>query len=144
MKIFKNKLANRLAISKSLGFLIWLLGFFCIPYFFADADIYFKLAILFWYTTFWGIIGLMGVMSKHPAIEGFKLPWWFRWIFIGAWLDFVIALFMYHSLDAMMVWTMFEGWSPFWIVAEWAIVWFIIDWITTAVAGDGKKLCKFD
>jgi len=142
MNMFKSKMANRLTISKSLGFLIWLIAFFVIPYIFVDADIYLRLAVLFWYTTFGAIIGIMWIMTVHPVISWFKMPWWFRWIFMWAWLNFVIALFVYHILWDMMVGTIFEWFSPFRLVFEWAIIWFIIDWISTKCWWEGKELCE--
>lgn len=142
MDIFKNKLAKRLAAAKSLGFLVWLIAFCMIPYVFNGADMYIRWAVLLWYTTFGAIIWLMWVLDKHPAIESFKMPWWFRGVFMWAWLNFVLALFIHNILWDIMLWTMFEWYSPFWIVLEWAIIWLIIDGIATKCGGEGKELCK--
>jgi hypothetical protein len=142
MKLFENKLANRLAVSKSLGFLFWLVAYCTIPYIFPDADMYLRLAILFWYTTIWGFIGLMWIMNVHTALKWFKMPWWFRGVFIWAWMNFVIALFAYNILWDMLSWTSFAWYSPFWVVLEWAIIWLIIDLVATKTVWEGRELCE--
>lgn len=142
MGMFKSKMANRLVIAKSLGFIIGLMGFFALPYVFPAADIYLRLAILFWYTTFGSIIGIFWLINVHPVLSWFKMPWYFRWIFMWGWLNFLIALFMYHNLWDLMIWTAFEWMSPFWLIAEWMIVWLIVDFASTKCAWDGKELCK--
>ena len=142
MAMFKSKLANRLTIAKTTGFLIGLLGFFVLPYIFVWADMYLRLAILFWYTTVWVILGLMWYMTVHPVFSWFKMPWWFRGIWMWGWLNFIIALFMYHTLWDLMAGTMFDWYSPFWLIAEWMLVWFIIELLATKCAWDGKELCE--
>ena len=141
MNLFKSKISKRLAISKIIWFIIGLLAFFMVPFVFVDADMYIRLGLLFWYTTFGVIIWFVWYMDKHPVFTSLKMPWWFRWAFMWAWLNFVLALFMYHTLWDLMVWTMFEGCSPFIVVLEWLILGFIIDWLATKCAWDGKELC---
>ena len=141
MDIFKSKLLNRIAIWKSIGLVFWLSAFFIMPMFFTNADIFLRFALLFWYTTLWAIIWVFGVWVKYPGL-GIWIRYWIRWAFIGAWMNFVLALFMYNELTLLMQGTFMEWCSPFLIILEWAIFWFIIDAVATKYMWDGKKLVK--
>ena len=140
--MFKSKMANRLFIAKTIGFIIWLLWFLCIPYFFWEVDMKLKLWILFWYTTLWGIIWIMWVMDKHPVFTTCKMPFWFRWVFFWAWLNFVLALFIYNDLLAMMSSMWYDWFSPFRFALEWAIVGLIIDFFATQFGWEWRELCS--
>ena len=59
MAFIKKRMAKRLAISKGVGLLLGLFAFFMIPVVFPGADIYIRLAVLFWYITFGLVIGLV-------------------------------------------------------------------------------------
>ncbi|QFR39346.1 hypothetical protein A9Q91_03875 [Candidatus Gracilibacteria bacterium 28_42_T64] len=141
MKLFKSKLANRLAIAKTIGFVFGLLGFFLMPVVFNETDLMLRFAFLAWYTTFGVIIGLFGIMKKHPVIN-MPTPFWFRGIFMGAWLNFVLALFMYDRLVLLIQGTTWEGMSPFWIILEGLVIGLIIDYFATKFGGEGKELLK--
>mgnify|MGYP006939811604 CR=1 FL=1 len=141
MKLFKSKLANRLAIAKTIGFVFWLLGFFLMPVVFNETDLMLRFAFLAWYTTFWVIIWLFWIMKKHPVIN-MPTPFWFRWIFMWAWLNFVLALFMYDRLVLLIQGTTWEWMSPFWIILEWLVIWLIIDYFATKFGWEGKELLK--
>jgi len=142
MGIFENKFVRRLTIAKSLGFIIWLIAFFVIPYAFKESSLELRLAVLFWYTTVGAMIGLMWIMDKHPVLNWFKMPWCFRWIFLWAWFNLVLVLFIFPILTTIMTGSAFEWYSPYWLVLEWAIVWFIIDWIATKFAWEWKEICE--
>ena len=142
MKLFKSKMSNRLAISKGLGFMFWLFAFFMIPIVSPKSDLYIRFAVLFWYITFGFIIGIVWIIKVHPVFKWFKIPWWFRWIIIWAWLNFVASLFVYHLFENLIIWTIFEWLSPFCLVFEWAIIWFIIDFFATKFVWDWKKICE--
>ncbi len=139
---FKSKLANRLATAKTIGLVFWLLGFFLAPVFFSDVDLMFRFGILLWYATIWWILWLFWIMDKHPVIKKWKFPFWFRWIFMWVWMNFVLVLFTYNKLLLLMQWSSFSGWSPYWIVVEWAIIWIIIEFFATKAWWEGKKLLK--
>jgi len=144
MSLFKKKwlstLAKRLIIAKWIGFIFWLIGFFLLPIF-GETDLMFRFAILFWYTTMWLILWIMWFMDKHP-IFNIRITYWCRWMLIWAWMNFVLALFMYNNLITLMKWTTFEWYSPFCIVIEWLIIWLIIEYFATKYAWEGKNLLK--
>ncbi len=99
-----------------------------------------RFAFLLWYTTLGALIGLFGVLDWHPV---FRLPmrWWFRSIFVGAWMNFVLTLFIYDRLSVMMVDLVGQDGllqSPFWFVAEGAIVGFVIGYFATRFGGEGR------
>ncbi len=57
------------------------------------------------------------------------LLWWVLVPFLGAWMNFVLTLFAYDKLAAIMVSTFgMDGFplSPFWFAAEGAVVGLII------------------
>ncbi len=142
MKLFETKVAKRLSIAKWIGFLFWLSGFIFLPIF-GEVDMMFRVAILLWYTTLWWLIWVFGYMDKHPIFSNWNLPWYFRWTFLWAWMNFVLALFWYNNLVSLMQWTCLEWWSPFWIILEWAIIWMIIDYFATKFGGEWKELIKW-
>jgi len=68
------------------------------------------------------------------------MPWWFRSTFVGAWMNFVLTLFIYDRLSVMMVDLVGQDsllQSPFWFVAEGAIVGFVIGYFATRFGGEG-------
>lgn len=139
MKI--NNFTKRLIIWKSIWFIIWLLAFIFIPFVFKDADLLLRLWVLFWYITFWVIIAIFWVMDKDPYF-GFKMKFWFRWMILWWWLNFVLSLFAYNQLILLMKWTILDWFSPFIIVIEWMIIGLIIDYVATKYAWDWKKLIQ--
>jgi len=121
-------LMTRITIAKTIGFLFGLTGFIFLPFFVPDAGWMVRWGVLFWYTTIGAIIGVFGVFNYHPILK-FPFPWWFRAPMLGAWMNFVLTLFGYDLMKAMMI-SMFgeEGLlsSPFWFTLEGAIIGFII------------------
>ena len=139
MDLFGSKLMNRISLWKSIGFVFWLGAFCLMPLFFTEASLMLQWALFLWYTTLWSFIWVFGVWTKHPLFP-FHVSYWLRWIFIWAWMNFLLALFMYNDLVFLLQWTYFEWWSPFWIVLEWAIFWLIVDFIATKYIWEGKEL----
>ncbi len=142
MNLLSTKLARRMAIAKSLGFIVGLIGFLVSGYIFKEMSLMIRLGILFWYTTLWGIVWLFWFLNRHPAFQSWKFPCWFRWIFIWGWMNFVLALFAHDSMLVMMKWTFLEWWSPFWIILEWMFIWVIIEFFATKFGWEGKELLK--
>ena len=70
------------------------------------------------------------------------MPWWFLAPLLGAWMNFVLTFFAYDTLAAAMA-SVFgpEGIlsSPFWFVAEGAIVGLIIGFAATRFGGEGPE-----
>jgi len=141
MKLFDSKFMNRLALWKAIGFTVWLFAFFMIPIIFTDADLMLRLAVMFWYTTLWAIIWVFWVLDKYPILN-IKIPYWFRWTWIWAWMNFVLTLLIFNKLTLLMQWSFLQWYSPFLIILEWAIIWFIIDCIITKAVWEGKNLMK--
>jgi len=145
MSLFKKKkwlniLAKRIIIAKTIGFIFWFIWFVCL-YLISKTDLMFNFGILLWYTTLWWIIWIFWFINKHP-IFNIRISYYFRWIFLWAWMNFVLALFMYDNLVIFMMWTYFEWFSPFWIILEWATIWLIAEYFATKYAWEGKKLLK--
>ena len=140
--MFKNNsLTTRIAIGKLTGLLITLIGLFILHIFInAHLPLMIQIGIVLWYITFGAIIGLFGIFD--PILDfSFKFP--FRGIFIGAWLNFVIVFLAYNQLQEVMILvlgidTFFQ--SPFWFVAEGAIVGCFIDYLATKFGGQGNKI----
>lgn len=140
--MFKNpSLITRIAIGKTVGFVIGIIGFIILPMFWPDVSTMTKWAFLFWYTTMGAFIGLFGVFTWHPILK-LPMPWWFRAPFVGGWMNFILTLFIYDDLDAMMLsYFGMDGLlrSPFWFVAEGFIVGLIIGYLATRFGGEGKE-----
>ena len=133
-------LMTRIAIGKTLGFIIGLIGFFFLPHFLSDAELMLRIGILFWYTTFGAIIGVFGVITFHPVFK-LPLPWWIRASMLGAWMNFVLVFFAHGAMSEMMVSVFGENGalsSPFWFAAEGALVGLLIGYFATRFGGEGE------
>ena len=134
-------LTTRIAIGKAIGFLIGLAGFVSFPWFMPEAGWLIRWGFLLWYTTLGAIIGMFGVFTWHPVLK-LSMPWWIRDPFIGAWMNFVLTLFAYDMLtQAMEAIFGLDGVlsSPFWFVAEGAVVGLIIGYVATCFGGEGVE-----
>ena len=135
----KPSLVTRVAVGKLIGFGIGLLGLLIIPLLWPDSDWMERLAFLFWYTTVGAFIGLAGVFTWHPVMR-MTMPWWFSSSMIGAWMNLVLTMFIYDRLAAMMLGlSSAEGLflSPWWFVAEGALVGLLIGYFATRLGGEG-------
>lgn len=132
-------LVTRVAVGKGIGFAFGLAGFLLVPYIFADAGWLLRWGILLWYTTLGAIVGFVGVFDYHPVLR-LPLPWWFRAPLIGAWMNFVLTFFVYDQFETMLI-ALFGAESllrsPFWFVAEGALVGLIIGYFATRFGGEG-------
>ena len=134
-------LMTRIAIGKGVGFIIGLIGFITMPVLFGETDIMLRWGILLWYTTVGAVIGVFGVITWHPVLR-LPMPWWFRSSLVGAWMNFVLTLFIYDTLQSYM--THFFGdngamSSPFWFVLEGAVVGLLIGFLATRFGGEGEE-----
>ncbi|HCX87248.1 MAG TPA: hypothetical protein DG761_04430 [Gammaproteobacteria bacterium] len=136
----KPSLVTRIAVGKGIGLLFGLIGFIALPLIAPEVSRMFQWAILLWYTTVGAIIGVFGVFTWHPVLS-LPMPWWFRAPMIGAWMNFVLVLFIYDDLQAMVAqWALGETFSsPFWLVAEGAIIGMIIGYLATRLGGEGPR-----
>ena len=142
----KPSLVTRVAVGKILGLLVGFAGFIIFPYYMPDAGWMLRFGVLFWYLTFGAIIGMFGVFDWHPILK-ISLPWWIRGIFLGAWLNFVLVLISYDVLAAVML--AYSGpdgllLSPFWCVAEGAVIGLFIDYFATRYGGEGSETVSAD
>ena len=140
--MFKNpSLTTRIAIGKLIGFIIGLIGFIALPWFWPDATWMLRWGILLWYTTLGAIIGVYGVFTWHPILK-LPMPWWFRAPLIGGWMNFVLTFFAWNEMATMLS-VMFGAdgllTSPFWFVAEGALVGLLIGYLATRFGGEGKE-----
>ena len=136
----KPSLVTRIAIGKSVGFAFGLVGFLMMPYILPDADPMLRWGYLLWYTTLGAIIAIFGVITWHPVLQ-LPMPWWVRAPLLGAWMNFVLALMTREHLRQFSM-SLFGPdsplTSPFWFVAEGALVGLIIGWLATRAGGEGR------
>ncbi len=138
--MFENpSLVTRIVIGKSIGFSLGLVALLVIPLLWPDSSWMERIAFLFWYTTVGAVVGLVGVFTWHPVLR-LPMPWWFRSTLVGAWMNFVLTLFIYDRLAVLMV-ELFGAdgllLSPFWFVAEGAFVGLLIGYFATRFGGEG-------
>lgn len=136
----KPSIFMRLFAGKSTGLVIGLVGLVLLPQVFPGAGWDLRVAILFWYTTMGAMVALVGVITRCP-VTGLSLRWWLRGPAIGAWMNLVLALFMHQTLAAMLAnpgWGWMQGLSPWWIIAEGALVGLACDFMATRFGGEGK------
>ena len=132
---------TRIAIGKSMGLAFGLIGFLMLPYVLPEADPMMRWGFLLWYTTLGAIIAIFGIFTSHPVLQ-LPLPWWFRAPFIGGWMNFVLTLLMYEDLRDFSLSLFGPGslfTSPFWFVAEGAVVGLVIGYACTRVGGEGPE-----
>lgn len=137
----KPSLMTRIIVGKTVGFVVGLIGFFLLPYFLVDAGWLLRWGLLFWYTTFGAIIAVFGVFDWHPVLK-IKLPWWLFGPLLGAWLNFVLSLFAFDTMRALLIAVFGENGllqSPFWFSAEGAVIGFVIAYLATRFGGEGPE-----
>ena len=137
----KPSIMGRLAIGKTVGFVVGLIGFIVLPMIWDGSTLMLQWGILLWYTTVGAFIGVFGVINYHPILH-MPLPWWFRGPWIGGWMNFILTLFAYDTFALMMAEAFggyFAGYSPFWFACEGAIVGLLISWFATRFGGEGAE-----
>ena len=132
-------LVKRVGIAKLIGLGIGLAGFFMIPRVTPELDLWFRLGFLFWYANFGAMIGMLGTVNFHPLLK-FSMPFWFRGILFGAWFNLVATLLVHEQIATFLKALDMGFASPFWFVAEGALVGLVIDAVATRVGGEGKEL----
>jgi hypothetical protein len=137
----KPSLMTRIAIGKGIGFIVGLVGMLMLPSMMPEIGTMARWGFLFWYTTFGAIVGVFGVLTWNPVLR-LRMPWWFLSPFVGAWLNFVLTLFIYDMLGSAM--RSFFGpdgalSSPFWFVAEGALIGLVIGYFATRFGGEGPE-----
>ncbi|MEA3450134.1 MAG: hypothetical protein U9Q85_04155 [Patescibacteria group bacterium] len=139
-----HSLTSRLAVSKTIGFILGALTFFIIPLVKPGISIEFKLGVWLFFMLMGAMIGFMGIITEYPMFN-FKLPWWFRGGLIGATFTLMLVLLSYGNVQSFMnldivAWTGLE--SPYWIILDGTFYGIIISFITTKVSGEGDMPVK--
>ncbi|MFA5917854.1 MAG: hypothetical protein WC850_06500 [Candidatus Gracilibacteria bacterium] len=140
MKI-KSKITQRVGLGKGIGLIFGGFAFFIIPMILNNTSLFLRFGVWLWYITLGALIGIFGVMDNYPYLK-LKIPFWFRGIMLGGWMNFVISLIAYNELKTMMVGTAVDGYSPFCIVIGGMIFGLLTDYIATKYIGEGKDLLK--
>lgn len=138
----KPSLLTRIIVGKFVGFLVGLAGFLMMPVLWPEADGMLRWGILLWYTTLGAVIGMAGVFSWHPVLK-LPMPWWIRSSGLGAWMNFVLMLFAHEKMRGLLVTLFGENGaltSPFWFVAEGALIGLLIGFLATRFGGEGAEL----
>jgi hypothetical protein len=74
------------------------------------------------------------------------MPWWVRDPVLGAWLNFVLTFFAYEPMKAMLIATFGVGGlfvSPYWFVAEGALIGLFIGYFATRFGGEGVETANW-
>lgn len=132
-------LVTRIAIGKAIGLVIGAIGFVSLPWLLPDAGWHLRLGVLLWYTTLGALIGMAGVFTWHPVLK-LPLAWWFRAPLLGAWMNFVLTLFVHDTMAGALTVAFGEGSlfaSPWWFVPEGAAVGLLIGFVATRFGGKG-------
>jgi len=133
-------LFTRIAIGKSVGFALGIIGFFLLPVIWPEVGMHLRVGFLFWYATVGAMIAVFGVVTWHPVLH-LPMPWWFRAPLIGAWMNLLLILIAWSEMQALMN-AVFgpDGIlaTPYWGVAEGAVVGLLIGWLCTKFGGEGK------
>lgn len=137
----KPSLTWRIGIGKAVGLLIGIAGYFLLPWLTGEPDPMLQWAFLLWYITIGAFVGVFGVYNWHPVLQ-LPMPWWLRAPLIGAWMNFVLLLFIHDRIVNLMLAIVGSGSvlsSPGWFVVEGALVGALIGWLATTLAGEGVE-----
>jgi len=69
------------------------------------------------------------------------MPWWFRSLLIGAWMNFLLVLIAHSEITAAAEAFFGPGspWSsPHWLLAEGAMIGLVIGYLCTKLGGEGR------
>ena len=136
----KPSITLRVGYGKFFGLVVGVIAYFALTQMAPETDFTFRFGFLVWYLTFGAVIGLMGIFTHSPLVN-LKIPWWMRGLFAGAWLNFVLLMFIYDEISVILL-DIFGAQSlfsaPWWFVAEGAFVGWIMDYLLTRFAGEGS------
>lgn len=131
-------LLTRVAIGKSVGLCFGLIGFFMAPQFHPEIEMYTRVGILLWYPTMGAFVGLFGVMNWHPILQ-LPLPWWFRSILVGGWMNLCLVFFAHQEMAEVLIGLSGKELSPFWFVLPGGVAGAVMGYVCTRFGGDGPE-----
>ncbi len=106
---------KRVALGKTIGLIFGLVGLIYISYY-TNMSMEFGIGVLFLYVITGALIGMVGVMNKHPLL-GFKMPWWLRGGLMGSFMFLLLPLLNYDALATVMR-DMGSSMSPYWAILD--------------------------
>ncbi|MFQ5562952.1 MAG: hypothetical protein ACE5FO_05225 [Parvularculaceae bacterium] len=134
----KPSLVTRIAVGKAFGLIFGLVGFFLMPVFGFD-DLMLRFGVLFWYVTLGALVAIFGVLDFQPVLK-FHIPWWACGTLTGAWMNFVLTLFVFDIFAPVMAAEPVMGFtSPWWIVLEGAVFGLIAGGLAERFGGEGAS-----
>lgn len=131
-------IASRIAIGKTVGLIIGLIAFICLPRVWEGSTPMLQWGILLWYTSIGAFIGMFAEMKQIPILN-LPLTWWFGGAWVGLWMNFILTLFAYDTFANMMGQVFdgyFAGYSPFWFALEGAVIGLIIAFFVHKYGGE--------
>lgn len=126
-------LVRPIGIGKAVGLLFGLAGFVLLPVLAPGSGWLLRWGVLLWYVTLGALVGMALILTRPPLSQP-PMPWWLVATGLGAWMNFVLTLFAHDAMTMVMVATFGENGmmqSPFWFVAEGAIVGLVIGYAVT-------------
>lgn len=140
--MFRSPLARRIAVGKLVGLLLGIAGVILLPLYVPDVDTPMLVGFFFWYITVGAIIGVFGVIDRHPVLA-LPLPWFVRAPILGAWMNVNLALIAHAGL--LPVAQAFlpgigVGGLVLWGAVEGAIVGLLIGGLATLAGGEGPGI----
>ena len=130
-------LVRPIGVGKAVGLLFGLVGFVLLPVLAPGSGWLLRWGVLLWYMTLGALVAMACTLTRPPVSEP-PMPWWLMAPGLGAWMNFVLTLFAYDAMKMVMVSMMGENGimqSPFWFVAEGAIVGLVIGYAVTRFGG---------
>ena len=123
------------AAGKWVAFCMGMAMFFLLPDSVADITLLDRWAVVFWYATVGGVVGVSNVVKQEP-ISGLPVPWWLRAPLLGAWMHLMVVLFAGEGLqNLVLVIHATKGAliSPYWFVLDGLLIGFVVGFISTDV-----------
>jgi hypothetical protein len=154
MRLFHKKthtITRRMFVAKTFGLVLGIIAYLLAPIYAGDyISPYLQWGVLLWGLTFGSVIGLMGLITECPFWKHCLLYRWstlrpiLRGGFVGAWLEFMLAILLYDSIAEMalyMSWGSFVEGNLLLLAALEGFFWgAIIDYTATKIGGEGKKI----
>ena len=130
-------LVRPIGIGKAIGLLFGLAGFVLLPALVPGSGWLLRWGVLLWYLTLGALVAMAMILTQPPLSKP-PMPWWLVAPGLGAWMNFVLTLFAYDAMTMVMAAAFGENGvlqSPFWFVAEGAIVGLVIGYAVTRFGG---------